>query len=192
MLKPINSVANRIADGRRFASRSVVVSGLSSIACFVFRRQVIPAEVGETREETIWEGGQILSEHEQHATEYVEQGHAMMLFDHFTGGSIHSDGDDINSGEALIYAQIEPFNLDDYPVKAKMLRDVPDWKPTKGDVFGLVISEDLIKWLECVGVSGQSAHTQYGERYVLNIRDSLMHLDLFKDRKFDIQSNTEE
>lgn len=183
MLKPINNVANRVVDGRRYASRSIVISKLSAIACFVFRRQTIPAVEGEAREETIWEGGQVLSDHEEHATEYVEQGYAMMVFDSFSGGSIHSDGDDINMGEALVYAQIEPFFFENYPNKSEMLRNVPDWKPKKGDVFGLVISENLIKWLECVGVTGQSVHASHGERYALNVRDSLMHLDPFKNHQ---------
>lgn len=179
MLKPINSVANRVADGRRFASRSVVITNLSAIECLVFRREVLPAVEGESREETIWEGGMQLSEHEEHATEYKEQGYAMMLLDKFTGGSIHSDGADINAGEAMFYAQIEPFHYADYESKAQMLRNTPDWKPKKGDILAMVVSEDLIKWVEVIGVSGQSLHAQHGERYVLNIRDNLMHLEPF-------------
>lgn len=183
MLKPINPVANRIADGRRFASRSIVLSNLSAIACFVFRRQVVEAVPGESREETIWEGGMSLSDHEEHATEYVEQGYAMMLFDKFSGGSIHSDGDDINPGEAILYAQIEPFYYADYQNRGNMMRNVPDWKPKKGDVFAMLVADDLIKWVECVGVTGQSLHAQHGERYVLNVRDSLMHLEPFKNQE---------
>lgn len=179
MLKPINSVANRVAEGRRFASRSVVITNLSSIECLVFRREVLPAVEGESREETIWEGGMLLSEHEEHATEYKEQGYAMMLLDKFTGGSIHSDGEGINSGEAMFYAQIEPFDYADYESKAQMLRNTPDWKPQKGDILAMVISEDVLKWVEVVGIPGQSLHAQHGERYALNIRDSLMHLEPF-------------
>lgn len=179
MLKPINSVANRVAEGRRFASRSVVITNLASIECLVFRREVLPAVEGESREETIWEGGMLLSEHEEHATEYKEQGYAMMLLDKFTGGSIHSDGEGINSGEAMFYAQIEPFDYADYESKAQMLRNTPDWKPKKGDILAMVISEDVLKWVEVVGIPGQSLHAQHGERYALNIRDSLMHLEPF-------------
>lgn len=179
MLKPINSVANRVAEGRRFASRSVVITNLSAIECLVFRREVIPAEDGETRDETIWEGGITLSDSDAHATEYKEQGYAFMLLDKFSGGSIHSDGDDINSAEAMFYAQIEPFHYEDYTSKAQMLRNVPEWKPKKGDIFAMVIEEDLIKWVEVIGVTGQSLHAHHGERYVLNIRDSLAHLAPF-------------
>ena len=179
MLKPINRISNQVAEGRRFASRSIVITNLSSIECRVFRREVIPAEDGETRDETIWEGGLVLSDEDAHATEYQVQGYAMMLLDKFSGGSIHSDGDDINSAEAMFYAQIEPFHYEDYESKAQMLRNTPDWKPKKGDIFALVISADLIKWAEVVGVSGQSLHAHHGERYVLNIRDSLMHLEPF-------------
>lgn len=181
MLKPVNEIANRVADGRRFASRGNVLGNMSVITSYVFRRNVVPAVPGETREETIWEGGVMLSDHEEHATEYTGQGYAMVLFDKYSGGSIHSDGDDINSGEAILYAQIEPFNFDDYGSHRDMLVNRPDWKPKKGDVFALVVADDLIKWVECAGVSGQSIHAQHGETYILNPRDSLMHLEPFTD-----------
>lgn len=179
MLKPINSVANRVAEGRRFASRSIVLSSFSGIQCRVFRREVIPAEDDKERDETIWEGGVVLSDSDAHATEYKEQGYAIMLLDKFSGGSIHSDGEDINSGEAVFYAQIEPFHYDDYESRALMLRNTPEWKPKKGDIFAMIIEQDLIKWAEVIGVSGQSLHAHHGERYVLNVRDRLMHLEPF-------------
>lgn len=179
MLKPINPIANRVAEGRRFASRSIVLTNLSRIECVVFRREVIPAEENQAREDTIWEGGLVLSDADEHATEYKKQGYAMLLMDKFSGGSIHSDGDDINSGEAIFYAQIEPFHYEDYESNSQMLRNTPEWKPKKGDIFAMVIAEGLIKWVEVMGVSGQSLHAQHGERYVLNIRDSLMHLEPF-------------
>lgn len=180
MLKPINNIANRVADGRRFASRSIVLTSLTAIACYVFRREVIAAEDGESRAETVWEGGMVLSEQDEHATEYKEQGYAMLMFDRFIAGSMHSDYGDINLGEALQYAQIEPFYIDNYQSKTDMLKNIPDWRPKKGDIFALVINEDLIKWMECVGISGQSLHGNHGERYALNVRDSLMHLDPFR------------
>ncbi len=152
MLKPINPISNQVAEGRRFASRSIVITNLSAIECVVFRREVIPAVASEDRDETVWEGGLLLSDGDEHATKYEKQGYAMMLFDKFSGGSIHSDGDDINSGEAVFYAQIEPFHYEDYESKAQMLRNAPDWKPKKGDIFAMVIDEDLIKWVEVVGV----------------------------------------
>lgn len=179
MLKPINQVSNRVAEGRRMASRSIVLTSLSSIACVAYRRSVIGAEEGKTRAETIYEDGILLSEHGEHAIKYDDLGYVMLLLDKFTGGSIHSDGEDINSGEAVFYAQIEPFNYDDYGKTRQMLLSIPDWKPTKGDIFAMVVSESLIKWVEVVGVTGQSMHSHYGERYILNVRDKLMHLEPF-------------
>jgi hypothetical protein len=87
MLKPVNPVANRVAEGRRVASRSIVLTSQSAVSSYVFRRSVVPAVAGESREETVWEGGMVLSDHEEHATEYAEQGYAMVLFDKFSGGS---------------------------------------------------------------------------------------------------------
>lgn len=183
MLKPISSVANRVAEGKRFASRSIVMTSFSAIESIVFRREVIPAEDGLERDETIWEGGMVLSDSDAHATEYKKQGYAIILLDKFSGGSIHSDGEDINSGEALFYAQIAPFHYEDYPSKSNMIRNTPDWKPQKGDIFAMIVSDDLIKWIEVIGVTGQSLHAHHGERYVLNVRDSLMHLEPFKNQE---------
>lgn len=183
MLKPISSAAERVAAGRRFASRSIVITSISAVSCFAFRREVIPAEDGKTRGESIWPGGMMLSEQEEHATEYKELGYAMILFNKLLGGSIRSDADDINIGEVILYAQIEPFYYENYGAAADMLRNVPDWRPEKGDIFAMVISNDIIKWVECVGITGQSMHAQHGETYVLNVRDSLMHLDPFKSHE---------
>ncbi|OTG87893.1 hypothetical protein [Acinetobacter sp. ANC 3813] len=183
MLKPINSAAERIAAGRRHASRSIVITSLSAVSCFAFRREIIPAEDGKTRAETVWKGGMVLSEQDEHATEYVELGYAMMLFNKLLGGSIRSGGDDMNIGEAMLYAQIEPFHFEHYGSAANMLRNIPEWKPEKGDIFAMVISEDIVKWVECVGITGQSMHASHGETYVLNVRDSLMHLEPFKSHE---------
>lgn len=181
MLKPINNISNRVADGRRFASRSIVITSLSALSCIVYRRKITPALDGQTRDETLFEGGFSLTDIEQHAVEYQEQGYAMLLLDKFTGGSIHSGGDDINSGEGIFYAQIEPFFYENYGKKSEMLRNIPDWKPKKGDVLAMVVTEDLVKWVEVVGVKGQSAHAHHGETYVLNIRDKLNHLEPFME-----------
>ena len=67
MLKPVNPVANRVAEGRRVASRSIVLTSQSAVSSYVFRRSVVPAVAGESREETVWEGGMVLSDHEEHA-----------------------------------------------------------------------------------------------------------------------------
>lgn len=181
MLKPINDITKRVADGRRFASRSIVITSLTAISCYVFRRHTIPAKEGESRAETVWQGGIVLSEHEEHATEYKEQGYAMLQFDRFSAGSLHTNGDnDINIGESVLNAQIEPFFIENYNSKADMLRNVPEWRPEKGDIFALVVEGDLIKWVECIGVSGQTLHAHHGETYALTFRDSLMHLDPFR------------
>lgn len=183
MLKPISNIAERVAAGRKFASRSIVITSLSAVSCFAFRREIVQAVEGESRDETIWEGGMLISEQEEHATEYKDLGYAMVLFNKLMGGSLHSDDNDINIGEAILYAQIEPFHYENYGSSHEMLRNVPDWRPKKGDIFAMVISEDIIKWVECVGVTGQSIHAQHGETYVLNVRDSLMHLEPFKSQE---------
>lgn len=179
MLKPVRKEATRVADGRRFAARSIVITNLSSIECYVYRRNIVPINANEARQETIYAGAVVLSSQEEHATEYEDLGYAKLLFDHFSGGSLHNDMDDINSGDPIFYAQIEPFDLAYIESQRDMIRNVPDWQPKKGDIFALLISEDTIKWLECVGSQGQSIHSDYGNKYVLNLRDPLDHLEPF-------------
>lgn len=180
MLKPINSAAQRIADGRRYAARSIVMTNFSSVACYFYRRQIVSVENNIERDESIFPDGYVLSGSEHHATEYEYQGVAMALMDRFVGGSMHYAGDDVNSGENVMYAQIEPFHEENYGKASDMMRNKPDWSPKKGDVMAMVIDEDLIKWAEVVGVTGQNLQSNHGEKYVLNIRDKLMHLDPFK------------
>ncbi len=179
MLKPIRKESNRVVDGRRFAARSVVLSNLSAIECYAYRREVEPVNNIESRNETIYVGAMVLSSQEEHATKYVDLGYAKILFNRFTGGSIHNDADDINSGEAIFNAQIEPFDIEFYESPRQMIRNVPDWTPKKGDIFALIIDSDTIKWIECVGVQGHNIHSDYGSTYILNVRDSLGHLEPF-------------
>ncbi|MBJ9425219.1 hypothetical protein [Acinetobacter seifertii] len=179
MLKPIRNEATRVADGRRMAARSVVMTSLSAVDCHVFRRYVEPVSQQEDRYATVYPGAEVLSSQEEHATRYEEQGYAKILFEHFVGGSMWSDSSGLNIGESTIRAQVEPFNIDDYESIRQMQRNVPDWKPQKGDIFGLIIDENTVKWLECLGSTGQSLQGNHGEVYAFNVRDSLEHLEPF-------------
>ncbi|MDH2636790.1 hypothetical protein QDS01_17925 [Acinetobacter nosocomialis] len=179
MLKPIRKEATRVADGRRMAARSVVITSLSAVDCHVFRRYVEPVNQKEDRYATVYPGAEVLSSQEEHATRYEEQGYAKILFEHFVGGSMWSDGSGINIGEATIRAQVEPFHIEDYESIRQMQRNVPDWAPQKGDIFGLIIDENTVKWLECLGATGQTLQGNHGEVYSFNVRDSLEHLEPF-------------
>ncbi|ELY6121689.1 TPA: hypothetical protein LUJ82_003220 [Acinetobacter baumannii] len=179
MLKPIRKEATRVADGRRMAARSIVITSLSAVDCHVFRRYVEPVNQQEDRYATVYPGAEVLSSQEEHATRYEEQGYAKILFEHFVGGSMWSDGSGINIGEATIRAQVEPFHIEDYESIRQMQRNVPDWTPQKGDIFGLIIDENTVKWLECLGSTGQTLQGNHGEVYSFNVRDSLEHLEPF-------------
>lgn len=187
MLKPIRQETNRVMDGRRMAARSVVITSLSAVDCHVFRRKVDPINDQQTRNETVYPGAEVLGSQEEHATHYEDQGYAKMLFDHFAAGSMWSDGSDVNIGEAIISAQVEPFNIDDYGVIRQMQRNIPDWTPEKGDIFALLISEDTIKWLECIGATGISLPSSHGVKYMFNVRDSLEYLDPFNSQVEDLR-----
>jgi hypothetical protein len=181
MLKPITPIAANVSFGRKRLTRQVVLTSLAGIACYAYRREVIPYEADRTRDESIFPDGIVLSSEDHHATRYTEAGYATVMFDHFTGGSMQNDFDDINAGEAMMQAQIEPFKLEHYESQDfdQLIDDAPEWTPKKGDLFALVVADGLIKWMECIGVSGQSLHAQHGTRYMLNVRDRLTHLEPF-------------
>lgn len=179
MLEPIRTESNRVTDGRRVAARSVVITSLSAINCYVFSRKVIPVVDNEQRQETIYPGAEVLGSQEEHATEYQDKGYAKLLFDRFSGGSMYSDMSDITIGESTFYGQVEPFNIDDKDSLRNMIRNVPDWQPAKGDIFALVVGGEIIKWLECIGSAGQSFNSDHGAKFAFNVRDELAHLEPF-------------
>ena len=179
MLRPIRPETNRVATGRRFAARSVVITHLSALDSFVFRREVDAIKNGETRAESIYPGAELLSSQEEHATRYEDLGYAKILLDNFIPGSVFNDYSDINVGEVSFNAQVEPYFIENADSGREMLKNVPDWRPRKGDVFALIIDADTIKWIECVGSMGQSLTDDHGEKYVFNVRDSLSHLEPF-------------
>lgn len=165
------------------AARSIVITSLSAGDCHVFRRYVDPVNDQQTRNETVYPGAEVLGSHEEHATRYELQGFAKLLFDRFTGGSIWSNSVDLNIGEATISAQVEPFNIEDYGLIKQMQSNIPDWTPEKGDIFALMISDQSIKWLECIGVKGISLPISHGVKYMFNVRDPLEHLEPFTSQE---------
>lgn len=182
MLRPIRQETNRVAAGRRLAARSIVITHLSALNSFVFRRQIDPIKDGETRAESVYPGAELLSTQEEHATSYKELGYAKVLLDSFIPGSVFNDYSDINVGEPTFNAQVEPFFIENAESSREMLRNIPDWRPRKGDIFALIIDESTIKWIECIGSIGQSLTEDHGEKYVFNTRDSLSHLEPFKNQ----------
>lgn len=183
MLKPISDVATRVADGRKFAARSVVLSHTSSVACVAFRRLVKPVESDKSRDETMFPDGLVFGSDDHHAIEYDFQGYSMLLVDRFFGGSMTNMGDDALNGDAVFMAQIEPFHIENYGDMNSMLTIKPDWMPKKGDIFAMIISDQILKWVEVIGITGQTMHGNHGEKYALNIRDRLEHLEVFIDQE---------
>ena len=179
MLEPIRKESTRVADGRRIGIRTTVLTSLSSVSCYVFARKVIPVNDAETRQETIYPGAEVLSSQEEHATEYADKGYAKLLFDRYPSGNMYSDFSDITFGEATFFALVEPFAIADKDNTRAMVRNIPDWQPAKGDIFALVVNGSILKWLECIGSTGQSIHSDHGTKFVFNVRDELASLEPF-------------
>lgn len=179
MLKPISNVATRIAEGRKRAARSMVLTHVSSVTCVAFRRGVKQVEADKSRDETMFPNGIVFSGDDQHAIDYDFQGYCMLLVDRFFGSTMTNMGDDVLSGDAMFMAQIEPFHIENYGDPNDMLNLNPDWQPKKGDIFAMIVGEKILKWVEVIGITGQTLHGNHGEKYALNIRDRLEHLEVF-------------
>jgi hypothetical protein len=173
-----NPILNRVADGRRLASRSIVMTQISSIPCVVWRKKVNPITDGVEREDESWGGLGVLSESDEHAIEYEQLGLACLLLDRFTGGSVNSSRTLVDSGEESIIAQIEPYI--DGLTGRELLVQLPEWVPKSGDMFGFLIGDDALIWLELVSIMGQSFMSDFGTKYLLNKRDNPISIEPFK------------
>lgn len=155
-------------DGRRLASRAIVLQSMQSIPCYCFRKEIIkvPNSAFDERLDETWGGLGVASDADEHAFDYVSLGHAMMTVERFMGGYVH-DGDGlVVPDEIAIMGLVEPYDID---LKGReRLQNVPEWTPKKGDVFCMLLDEDNYIYLECVGRTGSSLVSDFGAKYVFN------------------------
>lgn len=173
-----NPILNRVADGRRLATRSIVMTHIANITCVVWRKKVNPITAGVEREDESWGGLGVLSESDEHAIEYEQLGLACILLDRFPGGTVNSSATIVDSSEESIIAQIEPY-IDGLTGREQLIQ-LPDWEPKSGDMFGFLISEEALIWLELVSIMGQTFMTDFGTKYLLNKRDNPISIEPFK------------
>lgn len=170
-----------VADGRRLASRAIVLQSLQSIPCYAFRKVILPipdSEIAERQHET-WGGLGFASDFDEHAFEYQDLGHCMIVMEQFMGGAVHDGNQFVDMAEIAVSGQIEPY----YPnlTKSERIKQMPDWTPKKGDIFCLLIGENNYTYLECVGRTGSSMMGDFGVKYAFNQKLDLDFLPQFDE-----------
>lgn len=173
----INPIASRVAQGRHFGARQIVLSSLSSLDCAVFAKVIDGVAMAEQNDrDTFIYGDDIekLSSGDEHAFSYQEKGVAKLLLDKFAGGAIHKDWANIDSSDNVFYGQIEPYTLD------KDFRDNvlnrPNWQIASNDILAIVFDGAVVMYFEVVGIEGQSLVGNWGVKYRLNKRDDFAYL----------------
>ncbi len=172
-----------VANGRRIASRSIVLQSLQSIPAYAFKRVIVPITDSffDNRTDETWAGLGVASNADEHAFDYEPLGFAMMTIEQFIGGAILDNDLAITTDEVMIAGQIEPFNPN---LKGReRLMQMPDWKPKKGDLFCALLAKDDYLYFECVGRTGSSIMSDFGAKYVFNQKFNLDFLPIFDESK---------
>ena len=182
-----------VADGRRLASRSIVLQSLQSIPCFAFRKVILPVpnSTFENRTDETWGGLGVSSDvkMDEHAFDYEPLGHAMLTIEQYIGGAVYDNNMLIQPDEISMAGQIEPYDIN---LKGReRLVNIPTWKPKKTDIFCLMLAEDSYIYMECVGRTGSSMMADFGVKYVFNQKFDLDFLPAFDESKIDDKSPLE-
>lgn len=175
----LRTETHQVANGRRRATRAIVLQSLQSIPCFVFRKVIVkvPDSYFDDRTDETWGGLGVASTMDEHAFDYEPLGYAMMTVEQFLGGAIHDNGMLIVPDEATMSGQVEPVVKEFLQVDSRNRRQyfdtIPDWTPQKEDLFCLMIAPDDYIFMECVGKTGSSLMSDFGAKYVFNQKFNL-------------------
>lgn len=164
----INPALHQVAKGRRLATRQVVMNTLATIQCLVWRKKVIANGAAQPEESDLSWNAIARSDGDEPEYVYEELGFACMLLDRFTGGNILKNNLGVDGNDVTTMAQIEPYDPK-LPSRREQILKIPDrWLPQEGDRFALLMDEDIVIWLEVVGIEGQSMMADFGKKYLLN------------------------
>lgn len=173
----MNPILHQVANGRRLASRSLIMGALSAFEVTISRKVMIDTPDNENRDEVSWDGIGVLNEADEHAFEYVKLGHGRLMMDRFTGGNVIDNNSMVDGENATITAIIEPYD-DELPEDERAI-NIPDFEAKEGDLVALLIDPTLIIFFEVVGVLGATMIGDFGKRYLLNKRDELTYREPF-------------
>lgn len=169
----LNEAVNRVANGRRLATRRIVMNTLASIQAQVWRKEVVYRndDDAKPKNKLSFEALAVSQQDEPNYT-YKDIGFAYVLFDKFNGGYIHKNYSLNNPTDIAIMAQIEAYDADYTELKDQIM-NMPDLDFKDGDLLGLMIYDGFMLWFEIVGISGQTMMADFGTKYILNRRDDL-------------------
>lgn len=173
----MNPILHQLANGRRLASRSLIMGALSAFEVTISRKVVVDTPENENRDEVSWGGIGTLNEVDEHAFDYVKLGHGRLMMDRFTGGNMLDNNSMVDGENATMTAIIEPYD-DELPEEERAI-NIPDFEPKEGDLVALLIDPKLIIFLEVVSVLGGTMIGDFGKRYLLNKRDELTYREPF-------------
>lgn len=178
---------HRVADGRRLASRAIVLQSLQSIPAFAFRKVILPVPDSPfaNRDDETWGGLGVASGvmMDEHAFDYEPLGHAMLTCEQFIGGAVYDNNLIIQPEDITMAGQVEPYNINLHG--RERLVNIPDWIPKVSDLFCLLLAEDNFIYMECVGRTGSSMMADFGVKYVFNQKFDLNFLPAFDESLID-------
>lgn len=171
-----NPITKQVTKGRHIAARQIVLTNLSSLDGVVFKKTLDAIDDEQNLRDSFIYGDEIekLSNGDEHAFSYQEKGVAKLLFDQYSGGSIHKHTEYADADDNTLYAQIEPYTIENDT--RENIINLPDWRTEPNDVIALAFDGNVVGFLEVVGISGQSIADEYGLKYKLNKRDDLDYL----------------
>lgn len=168
-----------VTDGQRLANRIITLRSQSVIPTFAFRRVVLKVEDSlNDRDTDTWAGLGTVSNSDEHAIDYEPLGHAMVLMLDSLGGAFHDTGMFVMPEEMSSIVLIEPYDI--LLQGDERLKNAPDWKPSKGDLFCFMLNGHK-EYHEVTGIMAQSMLASSGSRYALAQRFDLDYLDAFNE-----------
>ncbi|SDC29015.1 hypothetical protein [Acinetobacter boissieri] len=170
----LNTAVNRVAGGRRLATRRIVMNTLATVPSQIWRKHVeySNAQDEATPNSALSFEALAVSAQDEPNYRYEHLGYAYVLIDHFNGGYVHKNQSFINPSDLSITAQIEPYD-ENLVTQLEQISNIPDVVLKEGDLLGLMIYQDFMLWFEIVGQTGQTMMADFGMKYILNRRDDL-------------------
>ncbi|WP_034424531.1 hypothetical protein [Acinetobacter schindleri] len=163
----------QVVNGRRLATRRIVMNTLATVTAQVWRKEVVYTTDGNNPKSKLSFEALQTSQQDEPNYKYNHVGYASVLFDKFNGGYMSKNNAVNNPVEASLMAQIEPFDMT-LPTIDDQIFKVPKWVIKEGDILGLMLYGEHVVWVEVVNLNGQTVMPDFGIKYTLNRRDDLM------------------
>ena len=174
----------QVAKGLHLSRRIVTMRHPKNIPAVVFRRQVLPVPNGNSdRHRDSWSGLGSVADSDEHAIDYQQLGHAMVIITDNLGGSLHDNGTLIVPEQFSAIAYIEPYDIE-IKDNDERLKTMPNWTLTKTDLVCLLLNGHK-DFYEITGTMAIGRLPQDGARYLLAQRFDLDFLNTLDEKNID-------